>query len=709
MTLAPVASFASGVGEPGEPEGVPLPDGRRRVVIDAIRPAVDGGQYPIKRVVGDRIIVEADILVDGHDRLAGVLLFRRRGEARWRETPLAAVGREPGLPDNDLWRAWFVPDALGTWEYTVCAWVDAWATWRWGLQRKYQAGQDIAIDLLSGAALIEEAAARAAGPGPEDRDAIALRRLARAVSAPGDLAARAVIALGAELDTLMGAHPDRSAASTREPPLAVTVDPPRARFSSWYELFPRSTASGGGRHGTFRDAEQRLGYIADLGFDVVYLPPIHPIGRTFRKGRDNRLDAGPDDPGSPWAIGAAEGGHRAIHPELGTLEDFRHFVRAARGHGLEVALDIAFQTSPDHPYVSQHPEWFVRRPDGSIQYAENPPKKYQDIYPFAFAGPAWDSLWHELREVFLYWIAQGVTIFRVDNPHTKPLPFWRWCIASIKERHPETIFLAEAFTRPKLMYALAKAGFSQSYTYFAWRTSKDEITSYLRSMLDGDVKEYFRPSFWPSTPDILPEHLQVGTRATFIARAVLAATLSPSWGIYGPAYELQEKVAREGAEEYADNEKYQLRQWDLSRSDSLRPVLRRLNQIRRDNPELQSFTGTVFHQTDNPLMICFSRKLDDESGGDARAGTPENSASGAILVVVNLDPHHRQDAWLSLDLRALGAGENGRFQVHDLIGDARYLWSGARAFVSLDPQVMPAHIFRVRHLVRSERTFEYYL
>ena len=707
MTLAPVASITSGKveTETGEPDRVALPDGRRRVVIDAIRPAVDGGQYPIKRVVGDRVTVEVDLLVDGHDRLAGALLFRRHGEAGWREAALQAVGREPGQPDDDVWRASFVVDALGTWEYTVSAWVDAWSSWRWGLQRKTEAAQDIAVDLLGGAALVEAAAVRAAALVADHPDAAALRGLARALAGPGDSPVRAEVALGAEVDGLMRAHADRASASTREPPLAVTVDPPRARFSSWYEMFPRSSA-GGGRHGTFADAEQRLGYIADMGFDVVYLPPIHPIGRTFRKGRDNSLTAGPDDPGSPWAIGAAEGGHRAVHPQLGTLDDFRRFVRAARGHGLEVALDIAFQTSPDHPYVSQHPEWFVRRPDGSIQYAENPPKKYQDIYPFAFAGPAWDSLWRELHDVFLHWIAQGVTIFRVDNPHTKPLPFWRWCIASIKQRHPEAIFLAEAFTRPKLMYALAKAGFSQSYTYFAWRTTKEEITRYLRAMVDSDVKEYFRPNFWPSTPDILPENLQLGTRATFIARAVLAATLSPSWGIYGPAYELQEQAAREGAEEYARNEKYELREWDLSRPDSLRPVLRRLNQIRRDSPELQRLTGTVFHETDNPLLICYSRKVDD-GGGDGDGGA--QGGGGAILVVVNLDPHHRQQGWLSLDLRALGASESGRFQAHDLIGDARFLWSGARAFVSLDPQVMPAHIFRIRHLLRSERSFEYYL
>ena len=505
---------------------------------------------------------------------------------------------------------------------------------------------------------------------------------------------RAALALAPETTALMNAFPDRRLATTHDPPLAVIVDPPRAGFSSWYEMFPRSCGAAG-RHGTFKDAEQRLPYIAEMGFDVLYLPPVHPIGRTFRKGADNRLSAEPGDPGSPWAIGASEGGHKAIHPELGSLDDFRHFVAAARAAGIEVAMDIAFQTSPDHPYVKEHPEWFVGRPDGGIQYAENPPKKYQDIYPFDFAGGGADSLWRELRSVFSHWIAQGVRIFRVDNPHTKPLRFWQWCLTTLKEEHPDVIFLAEAFTRPKLMYALAKAGFSQSYTYFTWRTTKPELTAYVQSISGSDVKEFFRPNFWPNTPDILPEHLQFGTRATFIARAVLAATLSPNWGIYGPAYELQEHVAREGAEEYAQNEKYQLRTWDLQRADSLRPVLRRLNRIRRENQALQRLDGTVFHRTDNESLICYSRTTADQHN--------------ALLVVVNLDPHNKHSGWIDLDLGALRVTANQTFQAHDLIGDGRHLWRGPRAFVSLDPQVMPAHIFSVRRRVHTEETFEYYL
>jgi starch synthase (maltosyl-transferring) len=657
-------------------------DGRRRVVVGGVSPSVEGGRYPVKRIVGEPVVVEADLLVDGHDKLAGALLVRRRGDAAWRETPLQPL-------ENDRWRAAFVPDAIGAWEVAVSGWVDRYATWAYGLRRKLEAIQDVELDLEAGAALFAAAAARAGGG-----DAERLKAIAAALRARGEAGPRASLALGEEASSLMRAHPDRDAATTQDPPLPLTVDPPLAAFSAWYEMFPRSCGPEG-RPGTLRDAEARLGYVAEMGFDVVYLPPIHPIGRTHRKGRDNSLVAEPGAPGSPWAVGGPEGGHKAVHPELGTADDLRRFVAAARRRGLEVALDVAFQTSPDHPYVKEHPEWFLHRADGSVQFAENPPKKYEDIYPFDFAGPAWQSLWQELRSVFLHWIDHGVRVFRVDNPHTKPIPFWHWCIQTLKDQHPELIFLAEAFTRPKLMYALAKVGFTQSYTYFTWRTSKQELTDYVRALAETEVKEFFRPSFWPNTPDILPEHLQFGGRAMFIARAVLAATLSPSWGVYGPPFELMEHVARPGAEEYAQNEKYQLRSWNLDDPRSLRPVLKRLNAIRREHPALHRLTGTVFHPTDNDALICYSRRSDD--------------GESALLIVVNLDPHHLQSGWVDLRLDALGIRADSSFQVHDLIGDGRYLWRGARNFVSLDPAAMPAQIFRLRHHVRSERTFEYYL
>ncbi len=668
--------------EAGRNQGERALNGRRRVVICDVRPSVDGGRYPVKRVVGDPVIVEADLLADGHDRLAGAVLYRRRGEPTWREVALELV-------ENDRWRAMFVPDTVGAWEIAVTGWVDGYATWAHGLRRKLDANQDVELELEGGAALFTAAAARAGRGAASDR----LTSLAVALRTPGDPRARAGAALASDAASLMRAHPDRSAATVQDA-LPLTVDPPLAAFSAWYEMFPRSCGADG-KHGTLRDAEARLDDIADMGFDVVYLPPIHPIGRTHRKGRDNSLVAQPGDPGSPWAIGGPEGGHKSVHPQLGTVEDLHHFAAAARARGLEVALDIAFQTSPDHPYVKEHPEWFVHRADGSVQFAENPPKKYEDIYPFDFAGPAWESLWQELRSVFLHWIGHGVRVFRVDNPHTKPIPFWHWCIQSIKAEHPEVIFLAEAFTRPKLMGVLAKVGFSQSYTYFTWRTSKWELTEYVRSIVDTDVKDYFRPNFWPNTPDILPEHLQYGGRAMFISRAVLAATLSSSWGIYGPPFELMEHTARPGSEEYAGNEKYQLRSWDLGSRNSLRPIIKRLNQIRRDNPALERVTGTRFHRTDNEMLICYSRQSAD---GENR-----------LLVVVNLDPHHNQSGWIDLDLHALGVGPDEGFQVHDLIGDGRYLWRGPRNFVSLDPGAMPAQIFRLRHHLRTETSFEYYL
>ncbi|HEX3696901.1 MAG TPA: alpha-1,4-glucan--maltose-1-phosphate maltosyltransferase [Polyangia bacterium] len=675
------------------------------MIIDDIRPSVDGGRHPIKRVLGDRLLVQADLLSDGHDKLAGRLLYRRAAAPAWHEVPLCASAVQPvlgGQREDDRWWAVFSVDALGIWEYTVKAWVDSWQSWVWAVTRKIADGQDIAVDLRGGAALLAAAADRAADPARATLRQLADRLAASAAPASTETIAAA---LSEETAALMRLHPDDRLATSHQPPLAVVVDVPLAAFSSWYEMFPRSRAGAGVSaaadgpapppHGTFKEAEDRLAYIADLGFDVVYLPPIHPIGRTHRKGPDNSLTATGTDPGSPWAIGSEEGGHTTVHPLLGTLQDFRHFMSAARRLGLEVALDIALQASPDHPYLRAHPEWFFRRADGTIQFAENPPKKYQDIVPFDFTGAGWESLWDELRDVFLFWIEQGVTVFRVDNPHTKPLPFWRWCIASVKAREPRAIFLAEAFTRPKLMRALAKLGFSQSYTYFTWRTTKAELTEFVRSLDGRETKEFFRPNLWPNTPDILPEHLQNGTRGTFIVRAVLAATLSPNWGVYGPAFELQETRAREGTEEYARNEKYQVRAWNLDQPNTLAPVLRRLNRIRRDRPALRQLGGTVVHMTDNDAVFCYSRSTADKSD--------------VVLVVVNLDPHRAQSGWLTLDQAALGLAASSSFQVHDLLGDARYLWSGARAFVDLDPKTMPAHIFHLRRHVRSEQAFEYYL
>jgi starch synthase (maltosyl-transferring) len=672
----------------------PRPDGRARVVIENVSPRVEGdcGPSPIKRVEGDHLVIEADLLVDGHDKIAAVALSRKGRAGAFSETLLAPVDNVP-----DRWRAEIVLDALGIWQYAVEAWVDQYATWVWGLVRKSDAGADVAVELAEGAALVAAAAARASSAG-DAAHADRLLALSRELAGRGgdDIpqVQRVALAAGPAAAVLMRRWPDRSAARRLETPLEVIVDPPRARFSSWYELFPRSTGRAG-QHGTFADTEAQVARAAAMGFDVVYLPPIHPIGRSHRKGPNNTLTAKPGDPGSPWAIGGPEGGHKAVHPQLGTIEDFRRLVERARGLGVEIALDIAFQASPDHPWVTQHPDWFVTRADGSIQYAENPPKKYQDVYPFDFSGGSWWALWQELASVFTFWIDQGVRVFRVDNPHTKPLPFWRWCLTEIKRQHPDVIFLSEAFTRPKLMYGLAKAGFSQSYTYFTWRTSKRELTDYLTEVTTGPVAEFFRPNLWPNTPDILPEHLQVGTRATFIARLVLAGTLSASYGIYGPPYELMERTPREGAEEYLDNEKFQLREWNLERPDGLRPIIKVVNQIRRENPALHDNRSLTFHAIDNDLLLAYSKRSHD--------------GSNVVLVVVNLDGRHRQSGWLTLDLAALGIAGDDSFQAHDLLSDARFLWAGPRAFVELDPEIMPAHVFRLRRRGRTERSFEYYL
>jgi starch synthase (maltosyl-transferring) len=493
----------------------------------------------------------------------------------------------------------------------------------------------------------------------------------------------------------MDRYADKSLAVTYPKELEVVVDPERARFSTWYELFPRSAAQAG-KHGTFKDVERRLAEIAEMGFDVLYLPPIHPIGKTHRKGANNLPTAGPEDPGSPWAIGSEEGGHKSIDPRLGTLDDFHDLLQAAGQHGMDVALDIAFQCSPDHPYTREHPEWFKHRPDGSIQYAENPPKKYEDIVPFDFESESWRELWDELLSVVVYWIEQGVTVFRVDNPHTKPFAFWEWLIGEVKRQHPDVVFLAEAFTRPKVMYRLAKLGFTQSYTYFAWRNTAAELAQYFTELSQPPIREYFRPNLWPNTPDILTEYLQTGGRAAFAARLVLAATLGASYGIYGPAFELCEGRAREpGSEEYLDSEKYQVRSWDRENPDNIRELITLINKVRRENPALQSDRGLRFHPTENDHLIAYTKSTPD--------------LADVVLAVVNVDPHHTQTGMVTLPLEELGIRRDRGYQAHELLSGARYLWNGPRNFVEINPNAIPAQIFRFRRRVRSEHDFEYFL
>jgi starch synthase (maltosyl-transferring) len=558
--------------------------------------------------------------------------------------------------------------------------------------KRHGAGQDLAVDFEMGAQLGRELAGRVA---PLEAQRLTEWAVALTDKA-GDADERVTLAQSEVVCEVAMRHPNPALVCESPLKLGVEVERERARYSTWYELFPRSTARSPGRCGTFADVIARLPYVAEMGFDVLYLPPIHPLGQAYRKGPNNRPTAGQDDPGSPWAIGAKEGGHKAIHPELGTLEDFKQLVARANELGLELALDIAFQTSPDHPYVREHPEWFKKRPDGTIQYAENPPKKYQDIYPFWFEGDEWPALWEELASVVEHWVEYGVRIFRVDNPHTKPFGLWEWLIARVRRRSPDVIFLAEAFTRPRVMYRLAKLGFSQSYNYFPWRNSKHELTEYFRELTTPPVSDFFRANLWPNTPDILPEYLQYGGRSAFMSRVALAATLGASYGIYGPAFELLEHEAREhGSEEYLDSEKYQVRHWDLDRPDSLREYIARLNRVRRENPALQTDRGLLFHGIDNDALLAYSKRAP--------------GAGEAVLFVVNVDPHNAQSGWLDLDLEALGLDAELPFQAHDQLSDARYLWSGPRNYVSLDPRHSPAHVFRLRGKVRSEHDFDYFL
>jgi starch synthase (maltosyl-transferring) len=667
-------------------------DGRVRAVIDAVRPCVDGGRFAVKRVEGEVVAVEADCFTDGHDALRVLLLWRAADPAHapWQEVEMTQ-------DVNDLWRGSFVAGSPGRYVYTVLAWVDHFVSWRHELERRTDA-EDIALAARIGARLARDAAARALG---EDQVALtgwADRLEQNAKRCAGDPQAQLLkaLALDAEFAARVMRYPDRRLETRWPGELPLVVDRLRARYSTWYELFPRSTSPEPGRHGTLKDCIARLPYVAELGFDVLYLPPVHPIGREKRKGRNNALVAAPDDVGSPWAIGAIEGGHKAVHPALGTLEDFDTLVREANARGIEIALDIAYQCAPDHPYVKAHPNWFRWRPDGSVQYAENPPKKYQDIYPFDFESEDWRALWQELKSVFDFWIGHGVKIFRVDNPHTKAFPFWEWAIGEIKQAHPEVIFLAEAFTRPKVMHRLAKLGYTQSYTYFAWRNTRYELTEYFTELAQGPGREYFRPNVWPNTPDILTETLQFGGRPAFMQRLVLAATLAASYGIYGPAFELLEAAPREpGSEEYLHSEKYELRQWDLDRHDSLRAFISRVNRIRRDNPALHADWSLRFFPTDNEQLICYAKSTDD--------------GSNQIVCVVNLDPHNTHSGWVDLDLAALGIEPAIPYQMHDLITGARFLWQGARNFVQLDPQRSPAHVFRVHRRVHREHDFDYFM
>jgi len=663
-----------------------LPEGlARRVVVERIRPDVDGGRFPIKRTPGEPVEVSATIFADGHDVIAAVVRDRSRSTAEhaetaeqdmvsaisanspvrrgeWRETPMTLTS-----PGTDLWIARFVVDAVGWHEYEVIAWVDRFLTWQRNLKLKAAAGQDVSVELLEGALLIRDTATRASH---QDRDWLLDR--ANALNGSTPAAERIKVALGDELAAVMAACADRTH-GTASAPRRVWVDRERARFGAWYEMFPRSAGPDAGRSGTFREACAELPRIADLGFDVIYLPPIHPIGTSFRKGRNNALVAGPGDPGSPWAIGSPAGGHTAIDPALGTFDDFNAFNREAGRLGLEVALDLAWQCSPDHPWVREHPEWFRHRPDGTIKYAENPPKKYQDIYPFDFECEDWRALWQALADVTLFWVDHGVRIFRVDNPHTKTLGFWEWMIDRVHARHPDVLFLSEAFTRPPVMRYLAKAGFTQSYTYFTWRNTKAELTEYFTELTTGEAREYLRPNLFANTPDILHAYLQHGGRPAFEARLLLAATLGASYGIYS-GFEIAEGQAIHGTEEYADSEKYQFRKWDWDRPGNIAELVCRVNEIRHAHRALQFDTTLRFHETDNPEIIAYSKRAP--------------GASEWLLVIVNLDPLHMQHGHVEVP----GFERDDTYTVRDLLDGVTYDWRGAWNYVRLDPDIRQGHI-----------------
>jgi len=659
-----------------------------RVVVEPVRPVVDGGRFAAKATVDEPVVVEADVFADGHDLVSAALRYRPllgdgRGR-RWAEVPMTAIG-------NDRWQARFVPDQLGRWEYTVQGWIDRFGSWNHGIRAKAFDGQDVAVELEVGRRLL-------AGIQADDADDRRVLAEAADALARGELGA----VDRPEVLAAVARHQQREPLAELAAPLPIRVERLRAQFGAWYEFFPRSTvttASGGAsggdgapaQPGTLASAVSRLDHIADMGFDIVYLPPIHPIGLTRRKGRDNTVEASPGDPGSPWGIGGPAGGHTAVDPDLGTIDDLVALATACRERGLELALDIAFQCSPDHPWVTEHPAWFRHRPDGSVQYAENPPKRYQDIYPLDFETEDWRQLWLALRGVFTHWIDHGIRAFRVDNPHTKALPFWEWAITTLLDEHPDLIFLSEAFTRPRVMQRLAKLGFTQSYTYFTWRQNAWELREYFEE-LAGPTVDFLRPNLWPNTPDILTAELQTSGRPAFITRAILAATLGPSWGVYGPAFELGEnRAVRPGSEEYLHSEKYEVRHWDLAQPGSLDRLLARLNRIRRDQPALRRLDTLRFHPVDNQWLLAYS-KTDPAGRGDP------------VLVVANVDHHQAHGALVDVDWAALGLPTGARYRLVDHLGGATYEWSGRdRNYVHLSPWSLSAHVFSVSLVPDDDR------
>ncbi|MFO7721173.1 MAG: alpha-1,4-glucan--maltose-1-phosphate maltosyltransferase [Gillisia sp.] len=657
-------------------------DGHKRVIIENVTPEIECGRYPIKRVINETIKVTADIFGDGHDKVNALLLFREKKkgtgkEKKWREQVSESE-------ENDRWTFRFKNDKTGIYEYTIEAWINHFATWQYGLKKKFEAGQPMDTELLIGTEMMDEAMVRA---NASEKKILTswIEELRRDKIEAESVA----LALSPEVTNLMFQIRDQTKASRYSKVLEVQVERKRALFSAWYEFFPRSTSPNEGMHGTFKTSEKILPEIAKMGFDVIYLPPIHPIGRSFRKGMNNATEAGPNDPGSPWAIGSEDGGHKAIHPELGTMEDFKSLVSRANELGMEIALDFAIQCSQDHPYVKEHPQWFKWRPDGTVQYAENPPKKYQDVLPVNFETEDWENLWKELKSIVEFWIDKGVKIFRVDNPHTKSFIFWEWLIKEINLKHDGILFLAEAFTRPRVMEKLAKVGFTQSYTYFTWRNSKEEFQEYLTELSKTQMREYFRPNFWPNTPDILPISLENKKEPSFLIRLLLAGTLSSNWGMYGPLFEFGINEAYPGKEEYTHSEKYEIKHWDWEKSTKIKEVITLLNWIRRENEALQSTWNIEFCDTDNDMLICYSKISED--------------LENKLLVVISLDPKFSQTGWIKVPLKQFNLQENSPFTIIDLLSNSKYVWENEWNYVALHPQGIPGHIFRIENKQKEKK------
>nr|MBI1229388.1 DUF3416 domain-containing protein [Cytophagales bacterium] len=649
-------------------------EGKKRATIDNVLPQINCGKYPIKRVINEPVRITADIFVDGHDKLKAAVLFRevRSGTSgQWKEYPMQLI-------TNDNWEAYIHAREIGNYEFTIAAWVDHFSTWQYGLKKKYEDNQDIAIELLIGAEQIENTLSNPSISGAHKKS---LQQALAVLDANENEEKTVAYMLSDELSDLMALLNDKEKVTIYPKNLPLKVELKLALFSAWYEFFPRSAAQEEGKHGTFADCERVLPEIAKMGFDVVYLPPIHPIGEMHRKGRNNATVAGSGDPGSPWAIGSKEGGHKAIHPKLGNFSDFNGLVKKAESLNLKIALDFAIQCAPDHPYVKEHPDWFTWRPDGTVQYAENPPKKYQDVLPVNFETNDWENLWKELKSIVDFWIDKGIKIFRVDNPHTKPFSFWEWLIREIHSKNPDIIFLAEAFTRPRIMEKLAKVGFNQSYTYFTWRTTKEELQEYVTELTQTAKREYFRPNFWPNTPDILPSTLEDKEEPSFLISLILAASLSSNFGIYGPVFEFGLNEAYPGKEEYIDSEKYEIKVWEWEKKTKIKEIITRLNEIRKENTAFQSTYNITFCEIENPNIICFS-KIDDEN-------------DNRFLIAVNLDPHHSHHGWVKVPLAAYGLKSGEKFIVHDLLSNEKYTWDQEWNYVELNPYKMPAHLFRV--------------